>query len=608
MSVDALSGLFPVPRTVRILDASAVPLDTEVLERTAPQLPPQGYRLVLRDGILLEYADPDGRRYGLDTLRQLGLAHPSGFPALEIEDHPAFLTRGFMLDISRNRVPRRSTLEQMLRVLASARYNQLQLYMEHTFEYEEHEPVWREASPLTGADIRWLDALCHEHGIELVPNQNVFGHMEHWLSAGPDYLARAELPGGFEQNGVVHPPTTLAARAENAAFVGKLLDELLLHFTSRSVNIGGDETFELGLGASKDAVEVHGTGRVYLDYLHQVWTPLLEQGREVQFWGDIVHNSPELVTEIPSGVVPIAWWYERPYPDFSATPWDESAFSALFSTWEGIELISDGFGERSRSFAEAGVPYWVAPGTGAWASLLGRTTNAFPNLYDAAQYSGPLCAGYLVTHWGDRGAWEHPSVVVPPLAYGGAASWNPDVDPAGSVWAHLSSAVFEEDEGRIARALDLMGGLWETLGVPVFNCSPLFFALVDARADGWPSTPDASRIQAALGVLEECESLLRDARPGCVDGEFVLRELLSAVALARFGLEHIQDPGADAGARGPRVRDLLLEHAACWLARAQPGGLDLSLRNAAAMCSLYSVDTDDIAAEARKAAQPSLDE
>ena len=116
-------------------------------------------------------------------------------------------------------------------------------------------------------DVEWLDALCRDRGIELVANQNCFGHMERWLCHA-EYRDRAEAPDGWEPRwGGRRPPSVLAPTPENAEFALALLRELLPHFTSRRVNIGCDETFELGLGASREAVAAHGRGRVYLDHL-----------------------------------------------------------------------------------------------------------------------------------------------------------------------------------------------------------------------------------------------------------------------------------------------------------------------------------------------------
>jgi hypothetical protein len=70
------------------------------------------------------------------------------------------------------------TLREIVDLLARCRYNQFQLYTEHTFAYAAHPAVWEEADPLTPAEIRKLDAYCQIQGIELVANQNTFGHME----------------------------------------------------------------------------------------------------------------------------------------------------------------------------------------------------------------------------------------------------------------------------------------------------------------------------------------------------------------------------------------------------------------------------------------------
>ena len=104
-----------------------------------------------------------------------------------------FETRGYMLDVSRDRVPTMRTLRLIVDILARYRYTQFQLYTEHTFAYEGHESVWAAADPLTPMEIAKLQAYCEMQGIELVPNQNTFGHMERWLT-NPKYNALAKFP------------------------------------------------------------------------------------------------------------------------------------------------------------------------------------------------------------------------------------------------------------------------------------------------------------------------------------------------------------------------------------------------------------------------------
>ncbi|MBQ8723316.1 MAG: hypothetical protein IJY80_03420 [Opitutales bacterium] len=102
-------------------------------------------------------------------------------PCCVIEDWPDVPVRGFMLDVSRGRVPKMSALRDLVKRLARLRYNQLQLYVEHTYEFKNHEEVWRDASPLTAKNLKDLDEMCREHGIDIVPNLNSFGHVERWL-------------------------------------------------------------------------------------------------------------------------------------------------------------------------------------------------------------------------------------------------------------------------------------------------------------------------------------------------------------------------------------------------------------------------------------------
>jgi hexosaminidase len=95
---------------------------------------------------------------------------------------PAFENRAFMLDVSRDRVPKRETLEWLIEILAALRFTELQLYVEHTFTYTGHDVVWRDASPLTHADMSWIARCAADRGISLVANMNGFGHMARWLS------------------------------------------------------------------------------------------------------------------------------------------------------------------------------------------------------------------------------------------------------------------------------------------------------------------------------------------------------------------------------------------------------------------------------------------
>ena len=156
---------------------------------------PQGYRIEINDDrIEIFAADDAGVFYARQTLAQLAKLHHA-LPCCTINDSPDFPARGVMLDVSRDKVPTMDTLFALIDRLASWKINQLQLYIEHTFAYPDHRTVWEHASPFTAEDIRELDRYCRERFVELVPNQNSFGHMERWLKH-PRYLPMAEVPNG----------------------------------------------------------------------------------------------------------------------------------------------------------------------------------------------------------------------------------------------------------------------------------------------------------------------------------------------------------------------------------------------------------------------------
>ena len=163
----------------------------------------QGYELTVVDGRIDAVANTNsGLFYAVQTLTQLLEQAGSELPTLRCRDWPDFPQRGVMLDISRNKVPTMDTLYDLVDMLASWKINQLQLYTEHTFAYRRHPLVWQDASPMTAEEIIALDAYCRDRGIELVPNQNTFGHMHHWLKhATYTHLAEkadgAQTPWGF---------------------------------------------------------------------------------------------------------------------------------------------------------------------------------------------------------------------------------------------------------------------------------------------------------------------------------------------------------------------------------------------------------------------------
>ena len=532
--------------------------------------PAHGYHLSVRpSGIGLRGRDAQALFHGLGTLEQwlAGRRGADTIPCVEIEDWPDFEVRGVMIDISRNKVPTTRTLLDLIELLSQWKINQVQLYTEHTFAYAGHEEVWKDASPLTASDVRELDSFCRQRFVELVPNQNSFGHMHRWL-AHSRYRSLAECPDGIDHPfSIEREPFSLCPTDPGSlALLEDLYDQLLPNFSSRLFNVGLDETFDLGLGRSKEICEARGRQEVYLDFLRDVHRLVEQRGHRMLFWADIILQRPDLVAELPSGAIPLLWGYGADHP----------------------------FEEQTRALAESGLDYYVCPGTSSWNSFAGRVDNAIANLASAAIHGrrgGAL--GYLIADWGDNGHLQPLPISYPGFLAGACFAWNATAaeDPeALELASRLDRRIF--DPLALGSILVGLGNLSQMAGKDFQNSSPFFYLLLFANetlaarnlADLEPES-----LRTALEAAESQAGELAALRPTTASGELAVRELAwtaSALHLAlRLGLARLEalpetDLGALPGAQRKRFRSdlksLLAELTNVWLARNRSGGLSLS--------------------------------
>jgi len=530
----------------------------------------QAYRLRISPGAGEILASDDaGARYAVTTLRQICRQARGGcVPCVFIEDWPDFPVRGVMLDISRDRVPTMETLYSLVDSLSLMKVNQFQLYTEHTFAYPQHKEVWQNASPLTGEEVRALDDFCRRRGVELVPNQNSFGHMERWF-AHERYRRLSEKPEGFSLRSHRFPfgSTLCPVDPASIAFLKGLYRELLPNFSSRLFNVGCDETWELGEGRSRAACEKRGKGRVYLDFLLKIHREVSRHGRTMQFWGDIVLRHPELIPCLPTDAIALVWGYEYDHP----------------------------FEEQCEKFAACGLSFYVCPGTSTWLSLAGRTDNAWGNLRAAAQAgcaSGAI--GFLNTDWGDHGHWQPYAVSLLPYAFGAAVSWcsaaNRQEDVVPGACLHL----FCDPTGKMAQVACELGNVAKKVGGRTYNSSSLFHILFGADRDdlfdeGPLAEATAEQCREAEAEVQRLRALLKRARSARTDGPLLSAEFRQAGELlalaARIGALRLATKDRRWSSVPKRIRcrlraefrRLSARQKVLWLKRSRPGGLADSL-------------------------------
>jgi hypothetical protein len=494
--------------------------------------------------------------YAACTLIQILEQRGDRLPCLRIEDYPDFPARGVMLDISRDKVPSMATLYELIDRLASWKINQLQLYTEHTFAYLNHPVVWQQASPITAEEALELDACCRQRFIELVPNQNSFGHLTRWLKY-PEYAGLAETHGEFDTPwGREQGPFSLApVHPGSLTLIRSLYDELLPNFTSRMVNVGCDETFDIGAGQSREACARLGADRVMFDYLLELYADVKKRGLTMQFWADILVHHPHLLAEMPKDAVGLIWNYEA----------------------------GQSYEEVSALFQSAGQPFYVCPGTSSWNSLAGRLANMLANSLDAAR-SGLAhgAQGYLNTDWGDNGHWQTLPFSLPGFAAGAAFNWCLETNQNLRLDAVVSRFALDDRSGAAARAIFRLGNLYRLTGMELPNSSALFWLLqypLD-RLRGLPRLP-AERIDACQAEIEAGLGELDGAQIQRPDAGLLEREIRLAARMLRHACMRAQllNQG-DFAASQSLIRELLAdssgfleEYRQIWLERNRPGGL-----------------------------------
>jgi hypothetical protein len=505
------AGVFVLPKqrplaTIKVFRTPAAPAQ------------PEGYGLTIdRHGVRIEFRESGGLRAATATLRQLLRAHGRRLPFLEIRDWPDFARRGVMLDISRGRVPKLETLLDLAEHLADFKINELQLYTEHTFAYREYKSVWRDWGALTASEILILDRRCRELGIDLVPNQNSFGHLRYFLES-PKLKKLAEISEPYEDASreFVRRPTTLAPNHPGTLpFLRGLYDELLPNFGSRYFNIGGDETWDLGKGQSKKLCETRGKGRVYLDFLRKIHREVSSRKKQMMFWGDIILKYPQLIRELPRNIVALNWGYEAGHP----------------------------FAQEAARFAKAKVPFYVCPGTSTWQTLIGKHDNALANLRAAAKAGKRFGArGFLNTDWGDGGHPQPLAVSWPLFLAGASLAWNAEHFDESELVPVLSRDVFEDDTGQAAEAAVRLGFVHQKLWVKAVNETPLGTVIAAPKPETrelfcrhglkWFSTIPAVKIRATLKEIEAQRKLLARAKPKLDSGKILAGEMDLAARMA----------------------------------------------------------------------------
>ena len=513
-----------------------------------------GFRIeVTPEEVVIHTGKPVGLFRALSKVWQMiHFADPGDeLPCLQIADYPVLKRRGFMLDISRCKVPTMEELFRLIDLLALIGYNELQLYIEHTFRFRDHEAVWKDASPLSGEEIRQLDQYCQERFIELVPNLNSFGHFERWLRH-PAYRHMAECPDGF----VRETPyikrdhgTTLKPNQQSLDFIDSLYEEYLPNFSSREFNVGLDEPWELGQGWSRQEVENRGKGKVYLRHLEGIRKLVEKHGKHMQFWSDVLLEDPENAKLLDKHASPIIWGYEPTHP----------------------------FEEQAAAIARCGLEFCLAPGNGTWKSFTGRWPVAQKNIELACnQAQKHEAEGILLTSWGDCGNHQPWPTMYPGMLHGAQLSWNGKQVDENTLGQAIDCWVYRSTDSQIGKALLEMGKLDQVMDSYIPNSSmhwTLLFGFHEERfREFFKEHATAEKLNRGLEYLEQVEGAI----PTSTRNQSVqqsLEEIRLGMQMTRVALGRGNALLQRKEFTVPHRKEMVGEFERLWRLRARQGGL-----------------------------------
>jgi hypothetical protein len=480
-----------------------LPAIAQALKRMAAQRPAtlndEGYLILVNaDHVVVAGQTPAGTFYGLQTLKQLvrGDGAEAFIPAVKIIDWPTMRWRGVSDDISRGPVPTVDYIKRQIRTEAYFKMNMHSFYMEHTFQSELHPLIGPEGGSLTPAEIKELVAYARNYHVELVPEQQTFGHLHKALRL-EKYADLAETPYGD----VLSPQQAASYKLIEDWY--KEINEL---FPGQFFHIGEDETFELGEGQSRTEAQTKGVGAVYFEHLNRVRDLLQPYHRKLMFWGDIALHHPDLIGSIPKDMIVMNWQYGA----------------------------RDEFVASIKPFQDAGLQQFVCPGAQTWNQIFPNTEAAARNIINFVrdgQKAGAI--GMMNTTWDDDGeslfemAWY-------PLALGAAASWQEGTLDRSEFDRNFAWSFYRADGNDLLSVNLLLGSAVPTIGGGVTTDDLFWRDPFTAQFQSQARTNADKIKQLRLNAENAEELLIRNANHARRN-----RENLAALSLAARRLDHL---------------------------------------------------------------------
>ncbi|MBS1600371.1 MAG: beta-N-acetylhexosaminidase [Bacteroidetes bacterium] len=211
-----------------------------------------------------------------------------------------FFIKGFHLDL-RIQVMTMDALRNFASKLKQSGINTLIMEWEATYPFSKH-PLIPNKYAYTKNDIISFIKFCNDQGIDVIPLQQSFGHVE--------YILRHYRYKDLREDQKNYSQVCPSQPELNKKLFTDLFTELASTHTSKYFHIGGDETYLLGhcpLCKKKAAEE--GISKLYIDHIRMLCDIIIKLGKRPVLWADIALKHPEALPLLPKETIFIDWNY-----------------------------------------------------------------------------------------------------------------------------------------------------------------------------------------------------------------------------------------------------------------------------------------------------------
>ncbi|RPI61953.1 MAG: hypothetical protein EHM48_04860 [Planctomycetaceae bacterium] len=217
-----------------------------------------------------------------------------------MKDTTNFEIRGFHLDL-RIQVMTLGALKELADDLVSFGINTLVMEWEASYPFAKH-PQIPSRFAYSAEEVRNFLAHCKKRGLDVMPLQQCFGHVEYILQH-PRYAHLRENNKNLCQVCPIKVDEALPIFRD-------LFTELAKTHPSQYFHIGCDEAYLLGsCPQCRAKADSKGKSKLFVDYVKAICGIVKSLGKRPVLWADMLLAHPEAAQELPSDCILVDWNY-----------------------------------------------------------------------------------------------------------------------------------------------------------------------------------------------------------------------------------------------------------------------------------------------------------